>query len=99
MVAKESADGEVRHYVMGTLYTHLPADRREASKGELLQYVATGNTEQRYQACMALANWPTEDMVTEVEKLIDNKPSDERVGAAYVLLRMGRPRDGTDPNH
>jgi hypothetical protein len=99
MAPKEPPDGEVRCYVLGALYTHLPADQRDASKRELLNYVASGNTDQRYQSCMALANWPTGDMVTVVENLLDNKPSDERVGAAYVLLRMGRPRDRTDPNH
>ena len=99
LAAVEPADGEVRHYALGALYTHLPADQGESVKRELLKYVATGNTDQRYEACIALANWPTEDMVAVVEKLLDNQPSDERIGAAYVLLRMGRPRDGMDPNH
>jgi hypothetical protein len=99
LAAKEPADGEVRYYVLGTLYTHLPADSREVVKRELLQYVAAGNTDQRYQACMALANWPTEDMISVVARLLDNKPSDERVGGAYVLLRMGLPQDRSDPYH
>jgi hypothetical protein len=99
LAAAEPADGEVRIYALGVLYTHLPADQREAVKRELLKYVATGNTDQRYEACIALANWPTADMIPVVEKLLDNKPSDERVGAAYVLLKIGRPRDQADPNH
>ncbi|MFA5810658.1 MAG: hypothetical protein WC935_10070 [Thermoleophilia bacterium] len=99
LAATEPADGEVRYYVLGTLYTHLPADQRESAKRELLRYAVAGNTDQRYQACMALANWPTEDMIQVVEKLLGNKPVDERVGAAYVLLRMGQPRDKVDPNH
>ena len=99
LAAVEPADGEVRYYALGALYTHLPADQRESVKRELLKYAATGNTDQRYEACIALANWPTADMIPVVEKLLDNKPSDERVGAAYVLLKMGRPRDEMDPNH
>jgi hypothetical protein len=99
LAAREPADGEVRYYVLGALYTHLPPEQRESAKRDLLQYVAAGNTEQRYQSCMALANWPTEDMIPAVEKLLNNKPVDERVGAAYVLLKIGQPRDETDPYH
>ena len=99
LAAAEPVDGEVRCFALGTLYTHLPADQREAVKRELLKYAATGNTEQRYEACMALANWPTADMIPVVEKLLGNKPSDERVAAAYVLLRIGQPRNSADPNH
>ena len=99
LATAEPADGEVRYYLLGTLYTHLPPDQREPAKRELLRYAATGNTDQRYEACMALANWPTEDMIPVVEKLLGNKPVDERVGAAYVLLRMGQSRNKVDPNH
>lgn len=62
LAAKERADGEVRCYVLGTLYTHLPAVERESAKRALLRYAASGNTDQRYQSCMALANWPSADM-------------------------------------
>ena len=99
LAAVETADGEVRYYILGALYTHLPADQREPVKRELLRYAATGNTDQRYQSCLALANWPTEDMIPVVEKLLGNKPVDERVGGAYVLLRMGQHRNNVDPNH
>lgn len=92
----EPADGEVRYYAIGALYMHLPPDQREPAKRELLRYAATGNTDQRYEACMALANWPTKDMIPVVEKLLSNKPVDVRVGAAYVLLRMGQPRNEVD---
>jgi hypothetical protein len=99
LAAAESAAGAVRPYPLGALYAHLPADKRAAVKRELLEYVATGNTDQRYESCMALANWPTADMAPAVSKLLDSKASDERVGAAYVLLRIGLPRCAADPNH
>jgi hypothetical protein len=99
LAATEPADGEVRHYVLGALYTHLPAEERQLIKQELLRYAATGNTDQRYESCVALANWPTSDMAPVVEKLLKNKASDERVAAAYLLLRIGQPRNPTDPNH
>lgn len=98
----DSAAPKAHCNVLGALYTHLPvdqSDRREAVKQELLKYTATSNTDQRFQACMALANWPTADMIPVVEKLLENKPVDERIGGAYVILRMGQPRDKADPNH
>jgi len=88
LAAKEPADGKVRCFVLGTLYTHLPAIQREPVKQGLLQYVAAGDTDRRYQACMALANWPTEDLIPAVEKLLGSEPLDERVGSAYVLLKI-----------
>jgi hypothetical protein len=100
IAATELADSELRYYVLDALYTHLPVAEREPVKQEILaKYVAAGDTDRRYQACMSLANWPTADMIPLVEKLLDNKPADERIGAAYVLLRMGQPRDKADPNH
>jgi hypothetical protein len=99
LAAKEPSDGEVRCYVSGTLYTHLPAAERESAKKDLLSYATSGNTDQRYQGCMALANWPSEDMIAVAEKLLDNGPVDERVGGAYLLLKIGHPRDDADPNH
>ncbi len=90
LTAEESANGEVRYYVLGTLYKHLFADQRDPIKKNLLAYVADGNTDQRYESCMALAKWPTEDMIPVVEKLLSNKPLDERVGGAYVLLKIGQ---------
>lgn len=93
--ATESFDSEARHYILGTLYTHLPAEKRESVKQELLRYVMEGNTDQRSQACMALANWPTEDMIPAAEKLLDSGELDERVGAAYLLLRMDQPNEET----
>jgi len=99
LAAREPPDGEARCYVLGTLYTHLPPADRESAKKELLSYAASGNTDQRYQSCMALANRPSEDMAAVAERLLDSKPVDERVGGAYLLLKIGRPRDDTDPNH
>lgn len=99
LAAKERADGEVRCYVLGALYTHLPAAEKEWAKRELLGYAASGNTGQRYQSCMALANWPTNDMAPAAEKLLGNQPVDERIGGAYLLLKIGRARDKADPNH
>jgi hypothetical protein len=99
LVAKEPHDGESRCYVLGTLYTHLPPAERESAKKELLGYAASGNTDQRYQSCMALGNWPGADMAAVAEKLLDHGPVDERVGGSYLLLRIGGPRDDADPNH
>ena len=97
--AAEPPSSEVRHYVLGTLYTHLPAGQRESVKQQLLKYVIEGNTDQRSQSCMALANWPTEDMIPVVERLLGSKSLDERVGAAYLLLRMGQLREEAKPHH
>lgn len=87
----EPADGAVRYYVLGTLYTHLPAAQREASRKELLAYAATGTTDQRYQACLALANAPDVDMLPVAEKLLACEPMDERVGGAFLILKMAAP--------
>jgi phosphotransacetylase len=99
VAAAEPASGEVRYCVLGAIYTHSPADARAAVRQELLKFAAEGSTDQRFDVCMAMANAPTEDMVPTLEKLLDHKPADERTGAAYVLLRMGLPRDQADPNH
>jgi hypothetical protein len=98
LVAEGLADDDLRCYALGTLYTHLPAEQRKSVKPGLLKYATAGNTEQRYQACMALANWPTQDMIAVVEKLLASKQPDERIGAARVLLRMSLP-DGTADFH
>jgi hypothetical protein len=99
LAAKEPRDGPVRCFVLGTLYTHLRSDQRGPVKNELLRYAADGTTDQRFQACMALANWPTEDMAPAMEKLLSNQPEDERIGGAYVLLRMGKEHDKVEPYH
>ena len=96
LIAGGLADDEVRCYVLGTLYTHLPAEQRKSVKPELLKYATAGNTEQRYQACMALANWPTQDMIPVVEKLLASQQPDERIGAARVLLRITLPEEKAD---
>jgi hypothetical protein len=99
LASEERANGKVRCYVLGTLYTHLSTDQRGSVNKELLEYVISGSTEQRYQACMALANWPTEEMIPVVERLLPNTSHDERVGGAYVLLRMGQSHNKMAPDY
>jgi hypothetical protein len=99
LAAEEPADGEVRCFVLGTLYTHLPVNEREPVKRELLGYADNGKTDQRYQACMAFANWPTEDMIPTAERLLSRLPLDEQVGGAYLLLRMSQPRAEMAAHH
>ena len=96
LVARGLADVDVQCYELRALYTHLPAEQRKSVKPRLLKYAAAGNTEQRYQACMALTNWPTQDMIPAVEKLLASKQPDERIGAARVLLRIALPDDTGD---
>jgi hypothetical protein len=91
LAAAEPVDGPVRHYVLGALYKHLPADQKEAVKQDLLKYAAGGTTELRYDACMSLAGAATADMVPVVSRLLGNTPVDERIGGAFVLLRLGQP--------
>jgi hypothetical protein len=93
LAAAEPADGEVRYYVLSALNTHLSAEQRGPVQADLLKYMGTGTTDQRYESCMGigLSSTATEDMVPVAEKLLDKVPTDERIGGAFVLLRLGQP--------
>jgi hypothetical protein len=93
LAEREPLGSEPRCHAIGSLYAHLPPKARDAVRDELLGYAVRGvNYDVRLGACLALARRPTPEMCPIMETLMVGPLTDQRIGAAYVLLRYGSER-------
>jgi SSS family solute:Na+ symporter len=84
-------DDIARASLVSAAFVHAPADRKAYFRNELLTYARTGTSDQRYEACAALAIGGTDDELPLLAGLLDSSDSDVRVGAAHAILRIDQP--------
>ena len=89
-VLKAPRDDNGRVYLISAAFVHAPLDQMAHFKAELLTYANTGTSEEKYEACAALAKDGQDDDVPLLIGLLDNNDPDVRVGAAQAILRIGR---------
>ena len=89
-LSRESADSNVRIYLLSALYVH--GSGPPVSKSELQSYVRNGTPEQRLEAIEALAHAGGRDQVPLLEPLLLRRGtgSEIRVAGANALLRIER---------
>ena len=87
---RESADSNVRIYLLSALYMH--GDGTPVSKSELQSYVRNGTREQRLEAIEALAHAGGKGQIPLLEPLLVHQGTgaEIRVAAANALLRIER---------
>ncbi len=88
-----SPESPARVYLLTAILKHLPAEseQRAALQSELLNYLAHGEPEQRYEASRLLADMG--DEFTDQLVAVLNQPdtsSDVKSGVAHALCRIGR---------
>jgi SSS family solute:Na+ symporter len=91
---RESTDSTARIYLISAATVHAGDDRQESLKDQLRGYINTGaNTgtdDEKFEACMALAQIGTIDDLPSLTHLLQGKSADVRSGAAYAILRIDR---------
>jgi hypothetical protein len=75
------------------------SDAQAADRGTAAETLGKLKYAARSALVLSLAEPNQGELAVSTRWILDNKPSDERVGAAYLLLRIGRPRDNSDWNH
>ena len=85
-----SSEDRSRVYALGAFFVHSSGERRSKARQELLKYLTTGNTAQKFEVCGALGT--AGDRLDEdvLDALLRSEDIDVRVGAAHALLRIER---------
>ncbi|MCL5098022.1 MAG: sodium/solute symporter [Candidatus Omnitrophica bacterium] len=90
-VASEPIDSEARIYLISAAFVHVPNDRvTEPFQTELIRYAGNGNSDQRAQACRALAVRGGMAQLPLLASLLDNPEPGVRAAAAWAILRIDR---------
>jgi hypothetical protein len=87
-VRKETGDDIVRASLLSAAFVHAPADQRARFKADLLKYARSGTTDERYEACGALATAGRADDLPLLGGLLDAANADVRVGAANAIVQV-----------
>ncbi len=87
---KEPLDSNWRTHLLSARYLHASAEERPALREGLLQYLKTGDTGQKREACAALGRVPNPEDIPALAKVLDDADLDARAGAAEAILLVER---------
>lgn len=87
---KEPLDSAWRTHLLSARYLHASAEERPALRESLLQYLKTGDTGQKREACAALGRVPNPEDIPVLAKVLEDTDLDVRAGAAEALLLVER---------
>jgi len=89
-VVQEPPDSKAKVYELGALYVHSNNSRREALKGNLVEYASNGAKEQKVELCAVLGAAGNKAEIPLLERLLGDEELDVRISAANGLLRIER---------
>lgn len=87
---KEPLDSAWRTHLLSARYLHASSEERPALRESLLQYLETGDTGQKREACAALGRVPNTADIPTLSNLLDDIDLDVRAGAAEAILLAER---------
>lgn len=87
---KEPLDSSWRTHVLSARYLHAKASEQPKLRQALLEYLETGDTGQKREACAALGRVPNPEDIPLLNPLLDDPDRDVRAGAAEAMLLIER---------
>ena len=83
---KEPLESSWRTHLLSARYLHATTVERPALREYLLEYLKTGDTGQKREACAALGRVPDTEDIPLLTRLLDDPDRDARAGAAEAVL-------------
>ncbi|HXG23992.1 MAG TPA: VCBS repeat-containing protein, partial [Chthonomonadales bacterium] len=90
-VEKEPEDSVGRVYLVAALYVHASQNEdRQWARQELLEYIAAGKGEEKYEAASVFGRWGEREDIPRLLPLLDDLDFDVQIGGAYAILTIDR---------